>query len=164
MATRNDAVEWPGTQYTKSSTSRQKAKAMPSEHEIELRVRYQETDPMGFLHHANYFAYFEIGRTELLRASGGNYREMEEAGLFVVVVKAECRFRSPARYDDLLRLRTTVVRVTHVVRQIQLTDFLHNLLLLLSVKPLFPSERIGLARQNFSRDGEIINYEKRNKP
>ena len=85
---------------------------MLQQHEIELRVRYQETDPMGYLHHANYFAYFEIGRTELLRASGGNYRKMEEDGILVVVVKAECRFRRPARYDDLLRLRTTIVRVT----------------------------------------------------
>ena len=67
---------------------------------------------MGFLHHANYFAYFEIGRTELLRAAGGNYRQMEADGLLVVVVKAECRFRRPARYDDLLRLRTTITRVT----------------------------------------------------
>jgi acyl-CoA thioester hydrolase len=83
---------------------------MLKHHEIELRVRYQETDPMGFLHHANYFTYFEIGRTELLRAAGGNYRKMEEDGLFVVVVRAECRFHRPARYDDLLRLRTTVVR------------------------------------------------------
>jgi acyl-CoA thioester hydrolase len=85
---------------------------MLRQHEIELRVRYQETDPMGFLHHANYFTYFEIGRTELLRAAGGNYRQMEAAGQLVVVVKAECRFRRPARYDDLLRLRTTIVRVT----------------------------------------------------
>ena len=87
---------------------------MLKQHEIELRVRYPETDPMGMLHHANYFTYFEIGRTELLRANGGSYRKMEETGLFVVVVKAECRFRSPARYDDLLRLRTTVTRTTHV--------------------------------------------------
>ncbi len=85
---------------------------MLKQHEIEIRVRYQETDPMGLLHHANYFTYFEIGRTELLRAAGGSYRMMEEAGLFVVVVKAECRFRRPARYDDLLRIRTTVARVT----------------------------------------------------
>lgn len=67
---------------------------------------------MGLLHHANYFTYFEIGRTELLRAAGGNYRKMEEEGRFVVVVRADCRFLRPARYDDLLRLRTTVVRVT----------------------------------------------------
>jgi acyl-CoA thioester hydrolase len=85
---------------------------MLKQHEIELRVRYQETDPMGLLHHANYFTYFEIGRTELLRASGGNYRKMEQSGQLVVVVKAECRFRRPAHYDDLLRLRTTVARVT----------------------------------------------------
>ena len=85
---------------------------MLRQHEIELRVRYQESDPMGFLHHANYFTYFELGRTELLRAAGGNYRQMEEEGLRVVVVKAECRFRRPARYDDLLRLRTTIVRAS----------------------------------------------------
>lgn len=85
---------------------------MLHQHEIELRVRYQETDPMGFLHHVCYFTYFEIGRTELLRAAGGNYRQMEESGQLVVVVKAECRFHRPARYDDLLRLRTTVTRVT----------------------------------------------------
>ena len=85
---------------------------MLKQHEIEIRVRYQETDPMGLLHHASYFTYFEIGRTELLRAAGGNYRQMEKDGLFVVVVKAECRFRRPARYDDLLRIRTSVSRAT----------------------------------------------------
>ena len=85
---------------------------MLREHEIELRVRYQETDPMGYLHHACYFTYFEIGRTELLRASGGNYRQMEEEGMLVVVVRAECRFHRAARYDDILRLRTTIVRVS----------------------------------------------------
>jgi len=82
------------------------------EHEIELRVRYQECDPMGFLHHAYYFTYFEIGRTELLRAAGGNYRKMEEEGSLVVVVKTQCRYHRPARYDDLIRVRTKIVRVT----------------------------------------------------
>lgn len=85
---------------------------MLREHEIEIRVRYSETDAMGYLHHANYFPYFEMGRTELLRASGGNYRVMEEQGLFMVVVHAECRFRKPARYDDLLKLRTRISRIT----------------------------------------------------
>ena len=87
---------------------------MAKRHEIELRVRYQETDRMGFVHHANYFTYFEIGRTELLRASGVEYRKMEDSGLLIVVVNAECRFRSPARYDDLLQLHTTVARLTRV--------------------------------------------------
>jgi acyl-CoA thioester hydrolase len=84
---------------------------MLREHEIEIRVRYPETDPGGYLHHAHYFTYFEIGRTELLRASGRNYRDMEEAGSHVVVVRVECRYHRPARYDDLLRLRTTIVRL-----------------------------------------------------
>lgn len=85
---------------------------MLREHEIEIRVRYQETDPMGLLHHAAYFTYFEIARTELLRASGGNYRGMEQQGRFVVVVRAECHFQRPARYDDLLTIRTTVAGVS----------------------------------------------------
>ena len=83
-------------------------------HEIQVRVRYAETDRMGLLHHANYAAYFEMGRTELLRARGHSYREVEDAGYFLVVVDLECKFRQPARYDDVLTLRTTVARVTHV--------------------------------------------------
>ena len=83
-----------------------------TEHEIDIRVRYCETDAMGFLHHANYFVYFEMGRTELLREQGGNYRAMEEAGQFLVVVSLECKYRKPARYDDLLRLNTRVERIT----------------------------------------------------
>jgi len=85
---------------------------MSLEHEIEIRVRYSETDAMGFLHHGNYFSYFEMGRTELLRAQGGNYRLMEEAGLYMVVVNVECKYRKPARYDDVLTLKTRVARVT----------------------------------------------------
>ncbi len=85
---------------------------MLTEHEIEIRVRYQETDGMGVLHHANYLTYFEQGRIELLRACGVSYREMEATGLLMVVVKVECRYHRPARYDDLLRLRTKVTRVT----------------------------------------------------
>lgn len=88
------------------------AGTMLREHEIQLRVRYEEADPMGFLHHARFFVYFEMGRTELLRASGGCYRQMEEEGILIVVVKAECRYREPARYDDLLTIRTMVDRVT----------------------------------------------------
>jgi acyl-CoA thioester hydrolase len=81
-------------------------------HEIPIRVRYVETDPMGYLHHSHYFTYFEMGRTELLRAMGYRYRDLEERGYFMVVAKIACRFRKPARYDDLLTLRTTVARVT----------------------------------------------------
>jgi acyl-CoA thioester hydrolase len=77
-------------------------------HETTIRVRYDETDPMGLLHHSKYYTYFEIARTEMLRDSGGNYRHMEESGLFAVVVKAECRYHKPARYDDVLKILTTL--------------------------------------------------------
>lgn len=83
-------------------------------HRIDIRVRYCETDAMGFLHHANFVNYYEMGRTELLRAQGGSYRAIEEEGLFLVVVKLDCRYHAPARYDDLLTLETTVVRTSAV--------------------------------------------------
>lgn len=83
-----------------------------TEHEIELRVRYQETDAMGILHHANYFTFFEMGRTELLRANGRTYRDVEQGGIFMVVVEIQCKYIRPARYDDTLRLRTSTKRVT----------------------------------------------------
>ena len=85
---------------------------MLTEHEIQIRVRYSETDAMGLLYHGNYFTYFEMGRTELLRAQGGNYRDMEKSGLFMVVVSLECKYRKPAGYDDLLTLKTRVAKVT----------------------------------------------------
>lgn len=81
---------------------------MISEHTIEIRVRYCETDAMGFLHHSHYISYFESGRTELLRAQGGNYRRMEELGLFFVVADVSVKYRQSARYDDLLTLRTII--------------------------------------------------------
>jgi acyl-CoA thioester hydrolase len=82
--------------------------------EITVRVRYAETDRMGLLHHANYLVYFEQGRTELLRSEGLAYRDLEDQGYLLVLTKVQVRYRSPARYDDLLTLRTTVVRTTLV--------------------------------------------------
>lgn len=85
---------------------------MLQEHTIEIRVRYSETDAMGFLHHANFFKYFEMGRIELLRAQGGSYKEMEAAGIFLVVARIGCQYHSPAFYDDVLTLRTIVTQVS----------------------------------------------------
>lgn len=82
--------------------------------QIDIRVRYAETDAMGYLHHAQYFVYFEQGRTELLRQNGVRYRDMEERGIFYVVARLECRYRAPARYDDELTLTTTTERMTPV--------------------------------------------------
>ena len=85
---------------------------MLNQHQIEFRVRYKETDAMAVVHHANYLAWFEMGRTEQLRAAGGDYRAVEESGLYMVIVRVTCRYIQPARYDDLLRLVTRTVRVT----------------------------------------------------
>jgi acyl-CoA thioester hydrolase len=82
--------------------------------DISIRVRYAETDRMGLLHHANYLVYFEQGRTELLRSLGLTYKELEDQGFLLVLSKIEIQYRSPARYDDLLTLRTTVIRTTAV--------------------------------------------------
>jgi acyl-CoA thioester hydrolase len=87
---------------------------MSHSHEIRFRVRYAETDRMGLLHHANYIVYFEMGRTELLRERGISYRDIEDSGHLLVVIEVGCKFKRPAYYDDLLTLRTTVERVTHV--------------------------------------------------
>ena len=81
-------------------------------HETHIRVRYTETDQMGFVHHSNYLTYFEIARTEMLRDKGGSYRDFEASGLLVVVVKLDCHYRKPARYDDNLVILTEIVRVT----------------------------------------------------
>ncbi len=82
--------------------------------EIQIRVRYAETDRMGLLHHANYLVYFEQARTELLRGRAASYKELEDQGYFLVVAKVEVKFKSPAHYDDLLTVRTTVVRTSPV--------------------------------------------------
>src|SRR5205085_10651542 len=82
--------------------------------EITIRVRYAETDRMGLLHHANSLVYVEQAQTELLRSRGLAYKDLEDQGYLLVLVKAEVRYRSPARYDDLLTLRTSVVRTTAV--------------------------------------------------
>ncbi len=81
-----------------------------STHTIAIRVRYPEADPMGYLHHSNYVRYFEMGRIELLRASGHSYADLERAGVFFAVAKLEVRYRAPARFDDELTLTTTLVR------------------------------------------------------
>jgi acyl-CoA thioester hydrolase len=84
----------------------------PRESTIELRVRYAESDPMGYLHHSKFFEYFEMGRTELLRLAGFRYRDLEERGILFAVAKIECRFKAPARYDDELTLTTRIERMT----------------------------------------------------
>lgn len=77
--------------------------------EARVRVRYAETDQMGVVYHANYLVWFEVGRVELMRQMGLTYKEMErEDGCGIAVVEVNCRYRSPARYDDELVVKTRV--------------------------------------------------------
>jgi acyl-CoA thioester hydrolase len=71
-----------------------------------IRVRYAETDQMGVVYYANYFIWFEVGRTDLLRVEGWSYREMERDGFSLPVIEARCEYKRPARYDDDLEIRT----------------------------------------------------------
>src|SRR5438067_5815178 len=87
---------------------------MSLENKLTIRVRYPEVDAMGYLHHSRYLQYFEMGRIELLRQLGVSYADLEREGVFFVVVKAEVRYKAPARYDEELTLNTRVVKQTHV--------------------------------------------------
>ena len=74
-----------------------------------VRVRYAETDQMGYVYYANYYIYFEVGRVEYMRQQGVDYKQMEiQDDSFIVVAESHCRYRRPARYDDSLRIRTRV--------------------------------------------------------
>ena len=74
-----------------------------------VRVRYAETDQMGVVYYGNYFTWFEIGRVEFCRQVGFEYKQMEiEDDSFIVVAEASCRYKKPARFDDLLTVRTRV--------------------------------------------------------
>ena len=97
-----------------------------SPHQSRLRVRYAETDQMGVVHHANYLIWMEIGRVDLVRARGCNYKDLEREGLFLSVVGAECRYLYPARYDEEIVVQTRIVtasaRVVEFGYQIRLGE------------------------------------------
>ncbi|MBM3333861.1 acyl-CoA thioesterase [Candidatus Sumerlaeota bacterium] len=85
------------------------------ENRTTVRVTYRDTDQMGHAYYANHLVWFEIGRTELVRQLGMAYREMEQAaGVFLPVASAQIAYRAPARYDDLIEIRTRVARLSHV--------------------------------------------------
>lgn len=90
------------------------AEASPRQSVSRIRVRYAETDQMGVAYHANYFVWFEVGRTDWLREVGLTYRQLEADGLFLPVTEAHCEYRASARYDDDLEVRTTARLVSAV--------------------------------------------------
>jgi acyl-CoA thioester hydrolase len=83
-------------------------------HSTNLRVRYSETDQMGVVYHGNYINWFEVGRTEMLRELGQDYRTAEKKGLKLPVMGLGCQFIKPALYDDLIQIRTRVSHYTGV--------------------------------------------------
>lgn len=82
---------------------------MSAHHELDVRVRYAETDQMGVVYHTNYLVWCEIGRTELLRAvTGMSYARLEEQGIALAVAELSIRYHGAARYDNLIRVQTTL--------------------------------------------------------
>lgn len=79
--------------------------------EIRTRVRYAETDQMGVVYHSNFIIWMEVGRVELLRLLGYSYREMEQDGLHLPVAEVKCRYKAPAKYDDVILIRTRMVNL-----------------------------------------------------
>ena len=77
---------------------------------IQFRVRYGETDQMSYAYHGNYAAYFEMGRTEWLRKLGVSYRSMEEDGIMLPVINLNTNYLKPAKYDDVLTLKTSLAK------------------------------------------------------
>lgn len=78
----------------------------------ELRVRYQETDQMGFVYYANYLIWFEVGRNELFRELEIPYTLLEQKGVYIPVTKADCEYKYPARYDDIVVVYTKINNLT----------------------------------------------------
>lgn len=85
---------------------------LPVYRSTKFRVRYAETDQMGVVYHANYLNWFEIGRTSLIRELGFSYRQLEEKGVLLPVTDASLSFKAPARYDDLIEVRTAIDELT----------------------------------------------------
>lgn len=80
----------------------------------QIRVRYQETDQMGVVYHANYLNWFEIGRTEMIRKAGVTYRSLEERNLLLPLIDAELKFKRPAYYDDVVTVYTRIMALAPV--------------------------------------------------
>ena len=106
-------VEWPSNlrRTLTSMTTDSEQQFRRATHDIELRVRYAETDQMGVVYHANYLVWCEMGRTDFIRTLGVSYAEMERNGIQLAVAELSARFHAAARYDDLIRVHTILADV-----------------------------------------------------
>lgn len=82
--------------------------------ETQLRVRYAETDQMGYVYYGNYAMYFEVARVEAMRSAGFSYREMEDSGIMMPVLESHFRYLKPGKYDELLTIKTTIPQLPGV--------------------------------------------------
>lgn len=109
----------------------QYSKNAQSEFSTKIRVRYAETDQMGFCYYGNYASFFEVARVEALRERGISYKELEEAGILLPVKKFEIAYYLPAKYDDLLEIKTQITELEGV--------------------------RIGFTYQTYNETGQLLN-------
>ncbi|TBL75051.1 acyl-CoA thioesterase [Paenibacillus thalictri] len=116
-------------------------------HKHTIRVRYQETDQMGVVYHANYLNWFEIGRTELIRALGMTYQSLEERGLLLPVTEANMAFRQPARYDDVVGIYTRIVSHSNV--RLEFASEIRRL-------PAVQDSAIRIADAEIGKEGELL--------
>lgn len=109
----------------------QYSKNAQSEFSTKIRVRYAETDQMGFCYYGNYASFFEVARVEALRERGISYKELEEAGILLPVKKFEIAYHLPAKYDDLIEIKTQITELEGV--------------------------RIGFTYQTYNETGQLLN-------
>lgn len=83
-------------------------------HDTKIRVRYGETDQMGYMYYGNYAEFYEVGRVEMLRSLGMTYRSMEEAGIMMPVLEMRCKYIKPARYDEEISVRVILDKLPGV--------------------------------------------------
>jgi len=134
-------------------------------HTTSLRVRYAETDKMGVVYNSNYFAYFEVGRTELMRNYGVPYTSLEKAGYILPVIETHAEFKNPALYDDILEIETNyrykhspIIRFEYNIFRADTTIAIgytmHSFVNLKTLKPVKPppalAEILGEYVRNFS--------------
>lgn len=133
-------------------------------HISQVRVRYSETDQMGVVYHGNYIPYFEIGRVEWLRNMGVSYKSLEESGIALPIVSLTLNYKKPARYDDVLDIKTTFKKQSSVKiefdceiknQENELLTTAHFILVFVDTKtgrPTVPPDHINLLLEKMYND------------
>jgi acyl-CoA thioester hydrolase len=122
--------------------------------ETKIKVRYVETDQMGIVHHSNYYAWFEVGRTEFIAASGMNYRDMEKEGVLIPLVESSCKYIQGAKYEDVIIIETWI-------------EYLNGAKVVFSYNVIRDEDRKLLAKGStthafVNKEFKIINLKKKN--